>query len=192
MNCLKLILAALFAPVAGVRRQGFRTANAETAAGTHEVLTRRADGAHATRYLLVKSGSDALHAAVAGAADYPIGTTSDTPGAAEDIINVLPLNSTKHTRLLRVATAVPAGVDLYTGADGFAQALPAVAGTYYRVGRSVAAAAQEGAGLYAVEAATHAPVKTIVIAAATGTAGTDIAAVFTALASGPAELKALS
>jgi hypothetical protein len=103
-----------------------------------------------------------------------------------------PLNDAQRTRVLRVATAVAAGVDLYTAAGGFVQALPAVAGTYYRVGRSVALAVQEGAGLYSVEVATHAPVKTIVIAAATATAATDIAAVFVALAAGPAEIKALS
>lgn len=192
MKTLRAIKLAALAVFAGGLRKQFCTANVETAAGTHKVLTRRADAAHSHRYLLLKSGSDALHAAVCGATDYPIGSTTDTPGAAEDTLNVNPLNSSEHTRLLRCATAIAAGVDVYAAANGFVQALPDVAGTYYKVGRTVALAVQEGSNLYAVEVVTRPPVKTIVLAAATGTAATDIAAVFTALASGPVELKALT
>lgn len=188
-NLLILTILSLF--VAGLRSQ-FCTANVETASGTHKVLSRRADAAHGSRYLLVKSGSDAFHAAVCGASDYPIGTTTDTPGAAEDLFNVNPLNNSEYTRPMRVATAIAAEVDLYTGANGFAQALPAVAGTYYKVGRSVALAVQEAANSYVVEVTPCDPVKTIVIAAASGVAATDIAAVFTAMASGPAQIKALT
>ncbi len=183
-----LLILSLF--VVGLRRK-FATANVETAAGSHKVLSRRADAAHTYRYLLCKSGTDALHAAVCGAADYPIGSTSDTPAAAEDIVNVNPLGNSEHTRLLRCATALAAGVDVYTAANGFVAALPATAGTYYKVGRTVALAVQEASSLYAVEVAPCDPVKTLVIAAATGTAATDIAALFTALQSGPAEIKAL-
>lgn len=170
--------------------RGLRTANAETAAGTHKVLTRRADAAHSHRHLLVKTGSDALHVAVAGAGDYPVGSTNDSPGAAEEICNFHPLNDGDRTRILRAATALGAGVDVYAAANGFVQALPATPGTYYRVGRTLAAAVQEGSNNYAVEVAVHAPVKTLLIAAATGTAATDIAALFAALQDGPAEIKA--
>lgn len=183
-----LLLLALF--VSGLRRP-FCTANVETAAGTHEVLTRRADGAFTYRYLLCKAGSDANHVTVCGASDYPVGHTTDQPGGAEDIINVCPLNYSKRGRVMRCSTAIAAEVDVYTAAGGFVSALPAVAGTYYKVGRTTAAAVQESAGLYGVPVAPCAPVKTIVIAAATGTAATDIAAVFTALQSGPCDLKAL-
>jgi len=188
---MKTLLSILAMIAFGLREQ-FCTANVETAAGTHKVLSRRADAAHTARYLLVKSGSDALHAAVCGATDYPIGSTTDTPAAAEDLLNVRPLNDSEFTRQLRCATALAAGVDVYAAASGFVQALPAVAGTYHKVGRTVALAVQEAAGLYAVEVTPHAPVKTIVIAAATATAADDIAAVFTALEGGPCELKALS
>jgi hypothetical protein len=184
-----LAIAALF--VAGLRRP-FCTANVETASGTHKVLTRRADAAHAHRYLLVKTGSSALHAAVCGASDYPIGSTSDSPGAAEDIINVNPLNNSEYTRPFRCATALGNDIDIYAAANGFVQALPAVAGTYFRVGRTKAAAVQEGSNNYVIEASPCDPVKVIVIAAATGTAATDIAALFVALAAGPSEIKALS
>jgi hypothetical protein len=191
MNPKLILISFLALFLAGLRRP-FCTANVETAAGTHKVLARRADAAHAHRYLLCKSGSDALHAAVCGEADYPIGTTTDTPGAAEDLFNVNPLNNSEHTRPMRCATALAAEVDVYVAANGFAQELPAIAGTYHKVGRTAAAAVQEGSNNYVVEVVPRAPVKTIVIAAATGTAGTDIAAVFTALASGPCEIKALS
>jgi len=97
------LFLALF--MSGMREQ-FCTANTETAAGSHKVLSRRADAAHSYRYLLVKSGTDALHAAVAGASDYPIGSTSDTPAAAEDIFNVNPLANSEYTRLLRCSTAL--------------------------------------------------------------------------------------
>ena len=189
MKSLMLIsFLSLF--VSGLREQ-FCTANVETAAGTHKVLSRRADAAHSTRYLLVKQGTDALHAAVAGAGDYPIGSTSDTPAAAEDLLNVNPLSNSEYTRQLRATTALAAGVDVYGAANGFVTALPSVAGTYYKVGQTVAAAVQEASSLYAVEVAPSAPVKTLVIATATGTAATDIAALFTALQSGPAVVKSL-
>lgn len=191
MKASRLSLLSAVALFVGGLRQAFATANVETASGSHKVLTRRADAALSSRYLLVKSGSDALHAAVCGAADYPIGSTSDTPGAAEDIINVNPLSNSEYTRQLRAATALAAGVDVYTAANGFVQALPSSAGTYYKVGRTVAAAVQEASGSFTVEVATQSPGKTLVIAAATGTAATDVAALFTALQSGPAEVKAL-
>ena len=128
---------------------------------------------------------------MAGAGDYPIGSTSDTPAAAEDILNVNPLANSEYTRLLRCSTALAAGVDVYGAANGFVTALPGTAGTYYKVGRTVALAVQEASSLYAVEVSPCAPVKTLVIATATGTAATDIAALFTALQSGPAVVKAL-
>ncbi len=174
----------------GIRRS-FCTANVETAAGTSKIYTRRADAAHSYRYLVLKTGSDAFHAAVAGASDYPIGTTTDQPSAAEDLLNVNPLNNSEYIRLFRCATAIAADTDLYVAANGFVQALPSTAGTYYKVGRSVALAVQEGSSNYNIAATPCAPVKTLVIATATGTAATDIAALFTALQSGPAQIKAL-
>lgn len=188
---MRLKLLALCALCIGGLREQLCTANVETTAGSHKVLTLRADAAHAHRHLLVKSGSDERHAAVAGAADYPIGSTFDSPAAVEDIFNVHPLNDGDRTRALRAATALAAGTDVYTAADGFVQALPAAPGTFYRVGRTVAAAAQESGGNYVVEVTPCAPVKTIIIAAATGTAATDIAALYVALQSGPAEIHAL-
>jgi len=182
MKHLKLIALAFLANLIGGLREPFATANAETATGTHEVLSRRADGAHTYTHLLVKSGSDAFHATPAGASDYPIGVTTDAPDQAEDIFNVHPLNDGKRTRRMRCATALAADVDVYTAGNGFVQGEPGTAGTYYKVGRTVALAVQESSGNYIAEVAPCAPQKLTVIAAATGTAATDIAAIFTAIA----------
>jgi hypothetical protein len=181
MKRIKLILLSALACFNGGLRAPFATANAETAAGTHKIFGRRADAQFAHTHLLVKAGSDDFHATFAGAGDYPIGSTTDSPFAAEDSFNVHPLGSSEHTRRLRCATALTNEIDLYTAANGFVQAEPTVAGVYYKVGRSVALAVQELSGVYTIEVAPCAPVKLTVIAAATGTAATDIAAIFTAL-----------
>jgi hypothetical protein len=192
MKPLRLFLCAIAALFVGGLRTQFATANAETATGTHEVRNLRADAAHSYTHLLVKQGTDAFHAAVLSAtADCPIGSTTDSPVAAEDILQVRPLGSSLHTRRLRCATAIAADTEVYTTTTGFVQALPNTAGTYWRVGRTVALAVQEGSGNFVTEVATEKPKKVLVIAAATGTAATDIAALFTALQSGPAEIKAL-
>lgn len=186
MKSIRLTIIALVGVFVGALRTQFATANVETSAGSHKVLTRRADAALTSRYLLVKQGSDALHSAVCGASDYPIGSTSDTPGADEDIINVNPLSSSEHTRQLRCASALAAGVDVYTAANGFVQALPSSAGTYFKVGRTVAAAAQEASNSYTVEVAPCSPVKTVL-----ATTLADVAAVNTLLGNGPAEFKVI-
>jgi hypothetical protein len=162
-------------------RENFATANVETATGTDKVFTRRADAAHTYTHLLVKTGSDAFHVAVAGAADRPFGSTSDAPDNAEDIVHVDPLERTDSSRRLRCATALAADIDVYTAANGFVQGEPTTAGVYWLVGRTAALAVQEASGLYTVQVVTRAPVKLTVIAAATGTAATDIAAIFAAI-----------
>lgn len=175
-NSLRIVIVALFSLFVGGLRDQFATANAETSAGTHKVLTRRADAAHTYTHLLVKTGSDNAHAAVCGAANYPTGTTTDAPEAAEDIFNVHPLGIGESTRKVRVATALAADIDLYTAANGFAQAEPGVAGTYYHVGRSVGAAVLESAGNYIQEFKPCHPVK-LTVAATPATVGA-IAAAF--------------
>lgn len=180
MKAFKLLLLSILGLFVGGLREQFATANGETSAGTHKALARRSDAAHSYTHLLIKAGSDAGHGAVCGAANYPIGTTTDSPDAAEYLFHVTPLNSSEHTRKVRVATALAAGIDLYTAANGFAQGEPAVAGTYYRIGRSVAAAVQESAGNYIQEFAPCAPVKVVIIGALTSsqnatTAATDLA-----------------
>jgi hypothetical protein len=164
---IKVILLAFAGLFVGGLRETFATANAETATGTNTVYTRRADAALSYTHLLVKSGTDAFHSAVCGAADRPIGSTTDSPDAAEDIVHVNPLNRSESSRRLRCATALAANIDLYTAANGFVQAEPTVAGTYWRVGRSSALAVQEGSSNYVIDAVTHAPIKVVIIAALT-------------------------
>ena len=87
---LKIIILSILAAFVGGLRTQFSTANVEGSAGTHTVLNMLADGAHTDTHLLVKTGSDAFHAAPCGANDYPIGITTDDPEAAEDLFQVAP------------------------------------------------------------------------------------------------------
>jgi hypothetical protein len=168
-------LSLLAALLVGGLRQQFCTANAETAAGTHRTLSFRADASHPLTHLLVRPGTDAQHVAICGAANRPTGSTTDAPVAAEDIINVLPLNAGEHTRRLRCATALAAEIDVYTAANGLVQAEPGTAGTYWLVGRTVAAAVQETANNFIVEVAVQAPVR-LTVAATPSTVGNIAAA----------------
>jgi hypothetical protein len=173
MNQLKLTLlcvSALF--VSGLRKQ-FSTANVEGAAGTHGPgpLTRRADVAFTKTNLLCKAGTDAFHVDICGAADYPVGISTDEAAAAEDLMNVAPLgSSTQGTRKARCATALAAGIDLYTAAAGLVQGEPTGAGTFYYVGRSEAAAQIVGTSDYYIEFSPRPPLK-LVVAAAPSTVG---------------------
>lgn len=166
MKRIALFLLAVVTAFGGNRSYQFGSANAETSAGTHQALTRRADASHPLTHLLVKAGSDDQHATFCGASNVPIGTTTDAPEAAEDLFNVHPLQIAKSTRLVRVATAIANDTDLYTAANGLAQGLPAAAGTYYHIGRSVAAAVLETTGNYLIEFAPRAPGATVVLGAA--------------------------
>lgn len=187
------LLLFILAPWCEPIRRLFSTANVESAAGTHKILTRRANAAHGYTYLLVMTGSDVYHAAPCDASHYPIGLTSDQPENAEDLLNVTPLGIGDQTRKVRVATALAADVDLFTGGAtaGFAQGTPATVGTYYKIGRSVAAAQQASDSSYYIEFAPCQPRRLAVIATATGTAAVDIAALFTALQGAPDLIKTL-
>jgi hypothetical protein len=89
------------------------------------------------------------------------------------------------------ATALAGQTDVYAAANGFVSALPGSAGSYYRVGRTRGTAAYSDTNVYIAEVEPCLPEKVTVIAAATGTAATDVAALFTALQGGPVRLKAL-
>lgn len=170
MKQLKLMFLAIAGFFIGGLRKTFATANVETATGTDKVFTRRADAAHSDTHLLVKTGSDAFHIAVAGAADRPFGSTSDSPDNAEDITHVDPLERTDSSRRLRCATALAADIDVYSAANGFVQAEPTTAGVFWWVGRTAALAVQEGSGNYVVQVVTHTPIK-LTVAATPSTVG---------------------
>lgn len=194
MKHFKLLFLSFAALFCGGLRDQFCTANGEGAAGTHhQNVTKLADAGFSYRHLFVKAGTDADHVNVCGATDVPIGITDDQPNAAGDPIQVAVLGISERTRLAICTTALGNEIDLYVGANGYAIALPATAGTYYKVGRSKQAAQPtEVSNIYEIEFEPCSPQKTIVIAHATGTAATDIAALYTALQSGPAVIMSLA
>lgn len=118
---------------------------ANIASGTHAgAVTRKADAAIATRYLIGKYGSDADHIAIGTASAAPMGVITDEAAAAEDIVAVELLGVSARTLLMVASAAISADTDVYTAANGKVQELPAAAGTYYKVGRTLTASGADG------------------------------------------------
>jgi hypothetical protein len=113
--------------------------------GTHKAsLTRMSDGVVATRYLLGTNGSDALHVAVCGANNVPVGIICDEASAAEEELAVSLLGAAPATLRMVAAGTIAAGSLVYTAASGKVGALPTTSGTYYCVGIALTAAAASG------------------------------------------------
>lgn len=128
----------------GFRKPVLRLANLGTSQHAGNI-TKKADAALSTRYLLVKIGSDAAHVAVNGAADIAIGVCTDEPAAAEDLCNVALLGSSQAMTLPMVASAaIAAGDMVVSAASGKIRTLPVAAGTYYIIGRALEAAGADG------------------------------------------------
>lgn len=144
--------------------------------GTHEdTISLLSDEAVATKHLLMTatSASDMDHFAICGADEEPIGTSPDEVSAAEvGEARAIHLLSRGPTRLVVCSETVTKGEWAYTAAAGKVQDEPAVAGTYYRVGRFLTAGVANGLA----ELEPHSPVKLTVIAALTSTDGTMAAA----------------
>lgn len=131
------------------------------AEGTHAgAVTKQADGAITTRYLLGKIGSDINHVAVCGASDRPLGVLTDEAAAAEYYINVNLFGSAESTQRMVASEAITAGDLVYTAANGKVQNEPASAGTYYLVGRAITAAGADGD---TIEVDTQEPIRVVVI-----------------------------
>jgi len=114
------------------------------AEGTHEDgITKLSDVAITVRFLLVKFGTDVDHVAINTANDKPLGICTDEPSAAERECNVNFLSVAKSTRKVVASEAIVIDAELYTAADGKVQNEPAVAGTYYLVGRALRAASAD-------------------------------------------------
>jgi len=142
--------------------------------GTHDgSVPRYADAAMATRFLLVKRGTDDRHVAIADAADKPHGMIEDEAEAAEDLVTVFLLGKGGLTRIMVAAGAIAVDGYVYTAADGKVQAEPTVAGTYWLVGKALTAASGADAKF---EVETCIPIKVVVIAALTSSNGTAAAA----------------
>lgn len=146
---------------------------ANVAEGTHEgSITRKVDAAIATRYLLAKEGTDDDHVDKCGVADIPIGVMTDEAKAAEDNIAIELLGGSKRTLLMVASEAIDAGEYVYTAALGKIQNEPAVAGTYYLVGKALSDAAADGD---LVEVQHCLPIK-VVVQATFGNTDTEIGA----------------
>ena len=119
--------------------------NEATTAGTHEdgKVPFVAEEAFATRHLLAKKGTGATQILNGTANAKPWGTCLDEPGAG-DGATVAVLGAVRGTLLMRASEAIAVGADVYTAAAGKVQDLPAGAGTYYKVGVAITAAAADG------------------------------------------------
>lgn len=138
-------LLALLATCVWLAKRNSLTFLANVAEGTHEnALTRLADAALGTRFLLVKIGSDANHVAVCGVDDIPLGIATDEPAAAEDPVNVELLGVGERTLLGVASAAIAAGDLVVAAASGKLRTLPVAAGTYYIMGRALGAAGADG------------------------------------------------
>ena len=151
------------------RRSGVFALSNAIDTGTHDgIITRSADSAIG-RYIVVKEGSTAgSGVAICGAGDLPLGVTIDEAAASSARISFAPF-ALSGTKLLTASEAISIGDTIYTAASGKVQNEPASAGTYYRIGRALTAAAADGDY---IEVETHAPIKVVVIAALASTNGT--------------------
>ncbi len=121
----------------------------------------KADAALTTRHMLVKAGSDDNHVAIiAAASDEPLGIAQDEPEAAEDAVNIAVLGAFPGTVLVVAGETVTANEDAYSKGDGKVMDEPAVAGTYWKIGRFITG----GSSGDEVEMQPCAPVKVVVIA----------------------------
>lgn len=145
MQTLLMVVAAVLiaAWLLHRRKSGLYFANAGTAVTPFGLATRRADAAIATRYLLVKIGTDVDHVAINGATDLPLGVCTDEAEAAEDVIAVNLLGSNNATQRMVASAVINLGDLVYTAANGKIRSAPTGA-TVYKVGRALQAATADG------------------------------------------------
>lgn len=107
--------------------------------------TYLADAAIATRYMLVKAGSDDNHMAIVSSVlDIPLGICTDEPADTVSPVNVQLLNGADRTVPMTAAGAITAGQPVVTNGDGYVKALPSTAGMYWCVGFAVTTATTLG------------------------------------------------
>lgn len=145
MNGLLWILLAvaitiILAPIVFVAtRQRTHGLAANIGEKTHDcAITRRADAVLAQRFLIVKHGSDANHAAVAGAADMPLGTVGDEPDAEGK--HHIQLFGRGPTKKVVASVAIALTDEVFLAAGGKVQKRPVASGTYWYLGVPLTAA----------------------------------------------------
>jgi len=113
------------------------------AEGTHDgCLTRLTDAAIATRFLLVKKGSDTNHIAVCSAiTDRPLGVCTDEAAGAEEPVSLSLLGSSHATLKVVAGAAITSGARVATMASGKVQTAVA---TQYPIGIALTDAAADG------------------------------------------------
>lgn len=138
-----LLIAALFVSYINSRPRGAQfTALANVGEGFQPpVQTFLSDAAFASRYLLVKGGSDAAHVALTGVADIPKGFILDSTAAAEEPVSVSKFGLHKEGAKGVASGNIAVEALLVPGANGTIRTLPVAAGSYYIIGRATKAAA---------------------------------------------------
>jgi hypothetical protein len=120
---------------------------ANIAEGTHEGgISKLADAAITTRYLLVTRGTDDDHiAAVTAITDEPLGVCEDEPAAAEDPVNVQLLGLSARTMKMVAGEAIASiNTRLYMGATGKVMKESGTPATYWFVGKNLTVAGADG------------------------------------------------
>ena len=106
-------------------------------------ITRTADAATATLYLVTTTGSDAAHFAIAGASDVPQGICQDIVGVG--FVTKVLLLGKGPTKIAQGSAAIAAGDRVTVAAAGQCQTMNGITnGTYYCIGQALTACAGAG------------------------------------------------
>lgn len=141
-----LIMAIILIPLAlglihSLRTAGTAGFDACNTGGTHACgVTRMAEVAFPIPHVLVRQGTADNEVLLGTAAARPIGTVADAV-LIDQPVGVYLLSGGGQTLQMIASEAITAGEDVFAAADGEVQDLPAGAGTYYRVGLALTAAA---------------------------------------------------
>lgn len=139
-----IVFAALFALAIPFlsRRRRVETFNIGEGSHPDGRVSYLADADHAERYSLVKRGALNNSTAICGAADVPIGVSTDTPKA--NGAHTVRLFSGKGTQLMVASAAIVQDALVEPAANGRVATLGAGAGTHWVMGRAITAATAAG------------------------------------------------
>lgn len=123
-------------------------------------VSKIADSTCPTRYLLAREGSSADNFNICGVTDRPWGIITDE-AAVGDMVSIGLLGLTGRTGIMIANGAISANVDVYAAANGKVAVEPTTVGTYWRVGRTLTAAAADGDQIQVIP---QTPQKVVVLA----------------------------